>query len=122
MYDQAIPFFRTEKLKPSGSFVVSGSDRAIDDFTRGFTFGEIIEQRRMERMGLSEADIQQALEPRLRELLAETDYPLMRNFLDHDHELPDKDTQFENGLAIILDGVAARILALKAALGTQART
>jgi len=110
---ESLPFGFPEKMAIIG---------AIDDFTRGFTFGEIIEQRRMEQMGLSEADIQQALEPRLRELLAETDYPLMRNFMDHDHELPDKDTQFENGLAIILDGVAARILALNAALGTQART
>lgn len=81
----------------------------IDDFTIGFTFGEIIDQRRLEDMGMTEEDFHRSMYPRIKSLLEEHDYPLFRNFMEHDHELPDKDQQFENGLNIILDGVAMQL-------------
>ena len=81
----------------------------IDNSTMGFVFDEIIERRRLAEMGMTEEDFHSSLSPRIHELLEEHDYPLFRNFMAHDHELPDRDQQFEQGLQLILDGVAAQI-------------
>jgi AcrR family transcriptional regulator len=78
----------------------------IDDFTMGFTFGEVTERRRLAQLGMSEEELHDQLGPRLFQLLEEHDYPLMRHFIQHDHELPDKETQFRMGLNIILGGVS----------------
>ncbi len=94
----------------------------VDDFTMGFTFDEVVD-RRFEAMGLTEQEFQMTLYPRIVKLLEEHDYPLFRNFMQHDHELPDKDQQFENSLSIILDGVAVQLerAELAASTGTESR-
>ena len=81
----------------------------IDHFTMGFTFDEVVDRRRLEAMGLTERELQMSLYPRIVALLDEHDYPLFRNFMQHDHELPDKNQQFESALNIILDGVAVQL-------------
>lgn len=81
----------------------------MDDFTMGFTFGEIIEGRRLEALGITEEELHHQLGPRMKELLAEGNYPLFAYFMQHDHELPNKDEQFERALQIILDGVEVQI-------------
>lgn len=95
-----LPFNFTEKMA-----IIN----VIDNFTMGFVYDEIIERRRVEVMGTTEDEFHASLAPRIQELLKEHDYPLFRNFMAHDHELPDRDQQFERGLGIILDGVAAQI-------------
>lgn len=87
---------------------------AIDDFTMGFTFGEVIERRRLEKLGVTEEELHHMLGPRLKELLAEDDYPLFTYFIHHDHELPDKEAQFESTLQLILDGIEVQIQRAKA--------
>lgn len=81
----------------------------IDDFTMGFTFSEVVERRRFEAMGLTEGEFQMSLQPRVTALLEENDYPLFRTYMAHDHELPNKDQQFESALQILLDGVAVQL-------------
>ncbi|MGI8486688.1 MAG: hypothetical protein ACR2OU_20820 [Thermomicrobiales bacterium] len=49
------------------------------------------------------------LYPRIVALQEEHDYPLFRHFMQHDHELPDKNQQFESALSILLDGVAVQL-------------
>lgn len=95
-----LPFDFTQKMAIIG---------VIDSFTMGFVYDEIIERRRVEVMGMTEDEFHASLAPRIQELLKEHDYPLFRNFMAHDHELPDRDQQFERGLSVILDGVAAQI-------------
>lgn len=82
---------------------------AIDNFTMGFTAGEIIDRRQHARMGMSEQEFRRQIAPRIRELLAERDYPLFRYYMEHDQDLPDLDARFELELGIILDGIGARI-------------
>lgn len=81
----------------------------VDDFSMGFTFGEVMERRRLEGMGITEEELRISLGPRVGELLDEGDYPLVQHFIEHDHELPDKNQQFENALQILLDGVEVQL-------------
>lgn len=83
----------------------------IDSFAMGFTFDEIVDVRRLKALGLTEQEFQQKMAPRIRELLSEEEYPLFTNYMQHDHELPDKDTEFETALQILLDGVEVQIRA-----------
>jgi AcrR family transcriptional regulator len=82
---------------------------AIDNFTMGFTAGEIIDRRQHAKMGMTEEEFRHEISPRIRELLEEGDYPLFRYYMAHDQELPDLDGRFELELSIILDGIGARI-------------
>ncbi|HWV23885.1 MAG TPA: TetR/AcrR family transcriptional regulator [Thermomicrobiales bacterium] len=81
----------------------------IDDFTLGFAFGEVMERRRLEALGMTEDELHTSIAPRIQALLDEADYPLFRHFMAHDHELPNKDQQFEHALQIMLDGVEVQI-------------
>jgi len=90
----------------------------VDDFSMGFTFGEVMERRRLEAMGITEEELRTSLGPRMRELLDEGDYPLVQHFIEHDHELPSKDVQFENALQILLDGVEVQIERVRQSSGT----
>lgn len=87
----------------------------LDDFAMGFTFGEITEGRRLEAMGVTEEELHRKLGPQLQEMLAEGDYPRFTYYIQHDHELPDKETQFENALQIILDGIEVQLERARAA-------
>lgn len=82
---------------------------AIDNFTMGFTSGEIIDRRQHAKMGMSEREFHHQIGPRIQELLAEGDYPLFHYYIQHDQELPDLDTRFEMELGIILDGIGVSI-------------
>lgn len=82
---------------------------AIDNFTMGFTAGEIIDRRQHARMGISEDEFRHQVAPRIRELLEEGDYPLFHYYMQHDEELPDLDARFEMELGILLDGIGERI-------------
>jgi AcrR family transcriptional regulator len=81
----------------------------LDDFTMGFTTDEILDRRRHEAMGMSEEDFRAHIAPHIRELLEEGNYPLFRNYMEHDHELPGTEERFEAALQIIIDGIGVQI-------------
>ena len=87
---------------------------AIDGFTQGFVFREVLEQRRREQLPETDAEMHERMAGRMEQLLAERDYPLMRQFMAHDQEMPEQDAQFEAALAIILDGVELRLQRMQA--------
>lgn len=87
----------------------------VDDFTLGFTAGEIHERRIEQITGLTEEERHEMMGPRVREVLATGNYPAFTEFVEHDEELPSMDERFEFALDIILDGIAARVAQAEAA-------
>jgi len=81
----------------------------LDDYTRGITTEEIVDRRRWEAAGVSREEFQEKMMPRMQELFAQTTYPMVELFMEHDDELADPDVRFDMGLQLILDGVAHRI-------------
>ncbi|HWK81108.1 MAG TPA: TetR/AcrR family transcriptional regulator [Thermomicrobiales bacterium] len=81
----------------------------LDDFTRGATVEEIVNRRRWEAAGVSREEFQEKMMPRMQELFAQTTYPMVELFMEHDDELSDPDVRYDMGLQLILDGVAHRI-------------
>ena len=79
---------------------------AIDDFTRGFAFCEIIKQRQLESMEAGSDTTERAPAP-------QADHSAACQMVPNIGELTslelDTDTQFEFVLQILLDGIAAQI-------------
>ncbi|MGC4108252.1 MAG: TetR/AcrR family transcriptional regulator [Thermomicrobiales bacterium] len=81
----------------------------LDDFTRGAATEEILDRRRWEASGMTRDEFHQRVAPRVEELFAQSSYPLVELFMDHDDDVTDPEVQFEMGLQLVLDGVAYRI-------------
>jgi AcrR family transcriptional regulator len=81
----------------------------IDDFTLGFTAGEIQERRVVEQSGMSEDQRRELVAPDLMKLVATGNYPAFTEYIKHDEELPPMDERFKIALDILLDGVAVQI-------------
>jgi AcrR family transcriptional regulator len=81
----------------------------IDDFTLGFTAGEIQERRLEERSGLTEEQRREQVAPYVMEIVAAGHHPAFIEYIEHDEELPSMDERFKIALEILLDGVAVQI-------------
>jgi len=78
-------------------------------FTRGFVQQELGEVDAQRRTGLDFAAYQRQTGPYIARLLAEGRFPYLERLIIEAEDFPDPDAVFERRLAMVLDGLAARI-------------
>ncbi|WP_345422702.1 TetR/AcrR family transcriptional regulator [Pseudonocardia xishanensis] len=78
-------------------------------FTRGFVQQELGEAEEQRRTGLDFAAYQRRTGPYLARLLEEGELPYLNRLVVEAEDFPDQDVVFERRLAMVLDGLAARI-------------
>jgi AcrR family transcriptional regulator len=78
-------------------------------FTRGFVAQELGEVEAQRRTGLDFAGYQRHTGPFITQLLQEGRLPYLRRLILEAEDLPDPDVVFERRLAMVLDGLAARL-------------
>ncbi|WP_281690417.1 TetR/AcrR family transcriptional regulator [Pseudonocardia thermophila] len=108
-----------QRLREIGLACVDGLGLDIDammdavstvlHFTRGYVGQELGERETQERTGLDLAAYQLQVGPYLSQLLQDADLPYLERVVREAEDHPDPDAVFERRLAMVLDGVAARI-------------
>ncbi len=78
-------------------------------FTRGFVAQELGEVEAQRQSGLDFAAYQRRTGPYLAQLLQEGRLPYLRRLIIEAEDAPDPDVVFERRLAMVLDGLAARV-------------
>jgi len=78
-------------------------------FTRGFVEQELGEAEAQRRTGLDFAGYQRQTGPFISQLLQEGELPYLRRLIIEADDLPDPEALFERRLAMVLDGLTARI-------------
>jgi hypothetical protein len=78
-------------------------------FTRGFVEQELGEAEAQQRTGLDFAAYQRQTGPFISQLLQKSEFPYLKRLIIEAEDLPDPDVMFERRLAIVLDGLTARI-------------
>jgi AcrR family transcriptional regulator len=78
---------------------------AADDYVIGFVTRANATRRALARTGMTMDQYQEALEPYVRRMIEEGDYPNLKRFAGEEWRVED-DTRFERGLQWLLDGVA----------------
>lgn len=81
---------------------------AADDYVIGFVSRLNATRRALARSGLDADQYQQALEPYVRRLIADGDYPNLRRFAEQEWKIDDG-PRFEQGLQWLLDGIERRL-------------
>ena len=78
-------------------------------FTRGFVEQELGEVEAQRRSGLDFAAYQRRTGPFISRLLQEGGLPYLERLIIEAEDLPDPDVVFERRLAMVLDGLGARV-------------
>jgi hypothetical protein len=78
-------------------------------FTRGFVEQELGEREAQRRTGLDFAGYQRQTGPFISQLLRDGEFPYLQRLITEAEDLPDPDVVFERRLAMVLDGLTARI-------------
>ena len=78
-------------------------------FTRGFVEQELGEVEAQRRSGLDFAGYQRQTGPFISQLLQEGGLPYLKRLIVEAEDLPDPDVVFERRLAMVLDGLTARV-------------
>jgi AcrR family transcriptional regulator len=78
-------------------------------FTRGFVVEELGEREAQRRSGLDLAAYQRQAGPYVMQLLEKGTFPYLKRMVVEAEDHPDPDVVFERRLAMVLDGLAARI-------------
>jgi AcrR family transcriptional regulator len=85
----------------------------VDDYTLGFTLGEVNQEVARSQIGLTPEELRQrwvdSVIPFTREALATGKYPRLARLQDDSFDFLDSDRHFSYGLECVLDGIAARI-------------
>jgi AcrR family transcriptional regulator len=100
-----------------------GITGVVDDYTLGFTLGELNQEAARRQLGLTEEEMRQqwllAIEPFAQQALATGNYPRLARVQVDPLEFLDMDRTFAWGLECVLDGIAARIAEQKAEGGRR---
>lgn len=78
-------------------------------FTRGFLEQELGEVEAQQRTGLDFADYRRQTGPFIMQLLEGGELPYLKRLITEADDFPDPDVRFERRLAMVLDGLTARI-------------
>ncbi|HEX3813397.1 MAG TPA: TetR/AcrR family transcriptional regulator [Mycobacteriales bacterium] len=107
------------RLREAGLACVDGLGLGIDammdvlatalQFTRGFVEQELGELEAQRRTGLDFAGYQRQTGPFISQLLEEGELPYLKRLIIEAEDVPDPDAVFARRLAMVLDGLAARI-------------
>lgn len=107
------------RFREAGLACVDGLGLGIDammdvlstalQFTRGFVEQELGELEAQRRTGLDFAGYQRQTGPFISQLLKEGELPYLKRLIIEAEDLPDPDVVFARRLAMVLDGLTARI-------------
>ncbi|HVX43498.1 MAG TPA: TetR/AcrR family transcriptional regulator C-terminal domain-containing protein [Mycobacteriales bacterium] len=76
-------------------------------FTAGFVQNELAEQEARRRTGMSEEEWRDTMAPYILQVLSSGKFPLLARYIRDAEDYPDMDKEFQIGLDLVLDGVAA---------------
>ena len=81
----------------------------VTAFVTGFVQAELAEEEARRRTGLTEEQWRARMSPYIRRLIATGRYRFLERIVREAEDFPDIDAAFERRLALVLDGLAARV-------------